>query len=161
MRRLLSSSKYIMILPALSNVMAVLVLMIYSTIQTFVAVIGLLQRSFTDGLSKSVVFDAAINFLEIADIVLLATVILVIGLGLYELFISQLNLPGWLLIRNLDDLKDKLISTVVAVISILFLGAVVNNIPNLLPFGASVALVIVALAIFTNWVPSWKKKSQQ
>ncbi|MUL35405.1 YqhA family protein [Gloeocapsopsis dulcis] len=159
MRRLLSSSKYIMILPALSNVMAALVLMIYSTIQTCVAVVTLLRRSFTGNLSKDVIFDAAISFLEIADIVLLATVILVIGLGLYELFISQLNLPGWLLIRNLDDLKDKLIGTVVAVISILFLGAVVNNIPNLLPFGASVALVIVALAIFTNWVPNFKKDS--
>ncbi|PIG93996.1 YqhA family protein [Gloeocapsopsis sp. IPPAS B-1203] len=159
MRRLLSSSKYIMILPALSNVMAALVLMIYSTIQTCIAVVNLLKISFSGSLSKDVIFDAAISFLEIADIVLLATVILVIGLGLYELFISQLNLPGWLLIRNLDDLKDKLIGTVVAVISILFLGAVVNNIPNLLPFGASVALVIVALAIFSNWVPSFKKDS--
>lgn len=159
MRRLLSSSKYIMILPALSNVIAALVLMIYSTIQTLIAVVNLLQISVTGKLSKDVIFDAAISFLEIADIVLLATVILVIGLGLYELFISQLNLPGWLLIRNLDDLKDKLIGTVVAVISILFLGAVVNNIPNLLQFGASVALVIVALAIFSNWVPA-EKKSQ-
>jgi len=159
MRRLLSSSKYIMILPALSNVMAALVLMIYSTIQTCIAVVNLLKISFSGRLSKDVIFDAAISFLEIADIVLLATVILVIGLGLYELFISQLNLPGWLLIRNLDDLKDKLVGTVVVVISILFLGAVVNNIPNLLPFGASVALVIVALAIFSNWVPSFKKNS--
>lgn len=104
--------------------------MIYRTIQTFVAIVNLLCRSFTGNLSKDVIFDAAITFLEIADIVLLATVILVIGLGLYELFISQLNLPSWLLIRSLDDLKDKLIGTVVAVISILFLGAVVNNIPN-------------------------------
>jgi len=91
--------------------------------------------------------------------VLLATVILVICLGLDELFISQLNLPSWLLIGNLGDLQDNLIGTVVAVIFILFLGAVVNNIPNLLPFGASVALVIVALAIFTNWVPNLKKNS--
>ncbi|OKH23139.1 YqhA family protein [Chroogloeocystis siderophila] len=90
---------------------------------------------------------------------LLATVILVICLGLDELFISQLNLPSWLLIGNLGDLQDNLIGTVVAVIFILFLGAVVNNIPNLLPFGASVALVIVALAIFTNWVPNLKKNS--
>jgi uncharacterized membrane protein YqhA len=90
--------------------------------------------------------------------VLLATVILVICLGLDELFISQLNLPSWLLIGNLGDLQDNLIGTVVAVIFIL-LGTVVNNIPNLLPFGASVALVIVALAIFTNWVPNLKKNS--
>ncbi|WP_143167817.1 hypothetical protein [Chroogloeocystis siderophila] len=63
MRRLLSSSKYIMILPALSNVLVALVLMIYCTIQTLAAFINLLQRSFSGGLSKTVVFDAAISFL--------------------------------------------------------------------------------------------------
>lgn len=45
-----------------------------------------------------------------------------IGLGLYRLFVDpELPLPAWLKIRDLDDLKNNLVSSVIAVLSVLFL----------------------------------------
>ncbi len=54
------------------------------------------------------------------------TVLLVIGYGLYELFIdTEIELPDWLQVRDLDDLKSKLIGVVVAIIAVVFVGALV------------------------------------
>ncbi|WP_017318147.1 YqhA family protein [Mastigocladopsis repens] len=161
MRQVLSSAKYIMLLPALSNVLAACVLIIYSAIHTLTTIVELLSKSLTGKIHKAMIFKTAISFIEIVDIMLLATVILISGLGLYELFIGNLKLPNWLLIRNLDDLKEKLIKAVVAVIAVQFLVAVVNNDPNLLSYGTAVSIVIIALTIFTNFSPSKLNKNYQ
>ncbi|OWY67824.1 hypothetical protein B7486_29310 [cyanobacterium TDX16] len=161
MRQLLASARYIMFLPALSNVLAALVLMIYSAKQTLFVILELLSKTLTVGkVPKVTLFKTAISFIEIVDIMLLATVILICGLGLYELFIGGLKLPSWLSIRNLDDLKEKLIKSVIAVIAVQFLVAVVHNDSNLLSYGAAISMVTVALAVFTNLSHSAKKKLQ-
>jgi hypothetical protein len=56
----------------------------------------------------------ALSFIEVVDLFLLWTVFLIIALGLYELFISSdLKLPGWLVIRTLDDLEVELVGVVI------------------------------------------------
>jgi uncharacterized membrane protein YqhA len=53
---------------------------------------------------------------------------LVIGYGLYELFIDEdLQVPLWLQVQDLDDLKSKLIGVVVAIISVIFVGIFVDT----------------------------------
>lgn len=161
MRQLLASARYIMFLPALSNVLAALVLMIYSAKQILFVILELLSTTLTVGkVPKETLFKTAISFIEIVDMMLLATVILICGLGLYELFIGGLKLPSWLSIRNLDDLKEKLIKAVIAVIAVQFLVAVVHNDGNLLSYGAAISMVTIALAVFTNLSHSSKKKHQ-
>ncbi|HSN46841.1 MAG TPA: YqhA family protein, partial [Casimicrobiaceae bacterium] len=89
--------------------------------------------------------------IEIVDLFLLGTVFLIIALGLYELFISdKLDLPHWLVIRTLDDLKHKLIGVVVVVTAVLFLGQVVtwDGERDILGFGVAIAVVIAALTWF-------------
>lgn len=76
MRQLLASARYIMFLPALSNVLAALVLMIYSAKQTLFIILELLSKTITVGkVPKVTLFKTAISFIEIVDIMLLATVI--------------------------------------------------------------------------------------
>jgi uncharacterized membrane protein YqhA len=78
-------------------------------------------------------------------------VLLMIALGLYELFIdSELKLPDWLHIRTFDDLKNKLVGVVLVVLAVIFLGHVVawDGSKDLLGFGLAVAAVIAALTWF-------------
>jgi len=62
----------------------------------------------------------AIELIELMDIFLIATVLFIFALGMYELFIDSVNLPEWLIIRNLHDLKVKLSSVIILVMSITF-----------------------------------------
>jgi uncharacterized membrane protein YqhA len=93
----------------------------------------------------------ALSLIEVTDVFLIGIVLFIIALGLYALFVDDtLPLPPWLEIHDLDDLKAKLISVVVAVLAVLFLGEVVkwDGERPLLGFGAGIALVIAALTLF-------------
>jgi uncharacterized membrane protein YqhA len=86
----------------------------------------------------------------------LATVLYIIALGLYALFVDdRLPLPAWLEIHDLDDLKEKLISVVIVVLGVLFLEQVVawDGGRDLLGFGAAIALVVAALTYFLSQKP--------
>jgi uncharacterized membrane protein YqhA len=97
-----------------------------------------------------------VGLIELTDHFLLATALYVIAIGLFELFVdARLSVPAWLEIRDLNDLKEKLIGVLVVMMAVLFLGHVAtwNGQQNLLGFGAAIALVIVALAWFVGQKP--------
>ena len=60
------------------------------------------------------------------DIFLIATVLFIFAMGMYELFIEKINLPEWLIINNLHDLKAKLSSVIILVMGITFLKHLVE-----------------------------------
>jgi uncharacterized membrane protein YqhA len=95
--------------------------------------------------------EAILLAIEIVDLFLLATVVQVVGLGLYQLYFRQdLQLPKWLKIETLDDLKSKLVGVVVTVLAVFFLGRAVvwpGGI-DILYLGGAVAMMIVALTWF-------------
>jgi uncharacterized membrane protein YqhA len=93
----------------------------------------------------------AIASVEIADFFLIATALYIVGVGLYELFIRDLDLPAWLTISSIEELKQRLISVVVVALAVAFLARVANwdGESNLLPFGAAIAAVVVALGAFS------------
>jgi len=95
--------------------------------------------------------EAILLAIEIVDLFLLATVVQVVGLGLYQLYFRQdLELPRWLKIVTLDDLKSKLVGVVVTVLAVYFLGRAVvwEGGPDVLYLGGGVAVMIVALTWF-------------
>ena len=74
---------------------------------------------------------------------LIAIVIYIMSLGLYALFIDdKLPLPRWLEIHDLEDLKNHLVSVVIAVLAVLFLREAVawDGGRDLLKFGAALSL---------------------
>jgi uncharacterized membrane protein YqhA len=90
--------------------------------------------------------------IEIIDIFLVATVFFLISMGLYELFIAKAPLPGWVEIRNLDDLKTKLLGLIVIALAVLFLGvALTISSINFLEFGVALAVMILAITAYL-WV---------
>ncbi|EFJ29558.1 hypothetical protein SELMODRAFT_91594, partial [Selaginella moellendorffii] len=71
---------------------------------------------------KKLIFSAFF----LVDVYLVGTVMLIFGMGLYELFVASLDVPGgycmegsrttWLEIRSLDELKTKLGHVIVMVL---------------------------------------------
>ena len=47
----------------------------------------------------------AVGFVQIIDAFLIASGLLIFALGLYELFVGDIDLPAWLVIKDLDSLK--------------------------------------------------------
>jgi uncharacterized membrane protein YqhA len=97
--------------------------------------------------------------LQMIDTFLLATVILVFAVGLWELFVGDLDLPDWLEIHSLDDLKRKLTDVIVLVVAIKSfekLTAAKKPLDALTYAGAG-ALIIVGLVLSSAVQLSRKK----
>jgi uncharacterized membrane protein YqhA len=76
---------------------------------------------------------------------------LVIGYGIYELFIdAEIDVPTWLRVDDLDDLKTKLIGVVVAIIAVVFVGVFVDTdrSDDVVSYGLGAGAIVSGLAIF-------------
>lgn len=145
MRRLIELSRYAVAVPAITSIVASFVLMVIGVWEVVMSVIHLIDTSVSIKLTVVAILTAVDTFL-------LATVLLVIGYGLYELFVdSTVQLPEWLEIRSLDDLKSKLIGVIVAILAVVFLGALVDlsDANSIMLIGAGVGAVTIGLAAFT------------
>jgi uncharacterized membrane protein YqhA len=145
MRRFVELSRFVVILPVLGSLLGALTLMLIGTWEVFRSIIGIFN-------SSSPLKDTVVGILTAVDTLLLATVLLVIGYGLYELFVdTEVKLPAWLEIKDLDDLKNKLIGVVVAIIAVVFLGQLVDNNSSNDVFlaGAGSGALVIGLAAFT------------
>jgi uncharacterized membrane protein YqhA len=92
-----------------------------------------------------------VDVLTAVDAILLGTVLLVIGYGLYELFIdTDIDVPQWLRVNDLDDLKSKLIGVVVAIVAVVFVGVFVdsNRAEDVVSYGIGAGALVVGLAVF-------------
>lgn len=124
---------------------------LYKTFKTVVAiVVGESKNDF-----------ALIILFDCLDMVLIATALLVISISLYELFIGELEVPDWMLVRNLDELKSKFNFAIVPVLSVKFLQKILQseNALDTLYYGAAIALVTTALAAF-NYVNEKEKMDE-
>jgi uncharacterized membrane protein YqhA len=154
--RILPATRYLISIAVLGSLAAATTLLFYGALE-----IGILvSKAFGEEVSSKGAKALALGFIEVIDLFLLATVLYITALGLYELFIDDtLKLPAWLEVHNLDDLKGKLTSVVIVVMGVIFLGQVVtwDGERNLLPFGAAIALVIAALTAFLTLKPKKDK----
>jgi uncharacterized membrane protein YqhA len=145
-KKILENSRYVVFIAVAGSLIAALTLLLFGIYE-----IGEVLLKIPQGVvdSKTVV----LKFIEIVDGFLLATVFLIIAVGLYELFIdSTLNLPEWLDIKTLDDLKAKLIGVVIIVLAVIFLGNTArwSGGTDILYLGGGIAAVIFALTYFLS-----------
>jgi uncharacterized membrane protein YqhA len=147
--RLLAATRFVVLVPVLCIFIATVVLIVYGTVATFAEIAAALSAGVNTKGAKALL----LRFIELVDIFLLSTVMYVIAVGLYELFIAEIpGMPEWLVIKDLDALKQKLIGVVIVVLGVLFLGQVISydGQSNLLIPGGAIALVIAALSYFTS-----------
>lgn len=96
-------------------------------------------------------------FLLVIDLFLVGATLLIGALGFYELFIGRhgpWGLPRWLQMRDLNDLKARVIAMVVLVAAVSFVEVVVD-IPTagmeVLEVGGGVGFVVLALTVFLRF----------
>ena len=144
MRRVLGATRYAVIVPALAAILGALLLMAQGSIAMVTAIIGSVT-------GRTYLKDTIVEVLTAVDAILLGTVLLVIGYGLYELFVdNNIEVPEWLQVRDLDDLKSKLIGVVVAIIAVIFVGVFVdsNRAADIVSYGVGAGALVTGLAIF-------------
>jgi len=114
------------------------------------------DSSMTDEARKALHDSTVSHIVEVVDGYLLATVMLIFSLGLYELFISDIDQAHGskasskiLVINNLDDLKSRLAKVILMIMIVtLFEEALNMHIAapiDLVYMGASIALIALAL----------------
>ena len=107
--------------------------------------------------ARKILHDSTVSHIvEVVDGYLLATVMLIFSLGLYELFISDIDQAHGskasskiLVINNLDDLKSRLAKVILMILIVTLFEEALNmklTTPlDLVYLGASIALVALAL----------------
>ena len=144
LKKLFGVTRYAVLIPSLASILGALLLMAQGSVEMVFAIIDAISNEST--LKESIVY-----VLTAVDAILLGTVLLVIGYGLFELFIDdELPVPLWLRVYDLDDLKSKLIGVVVAIIAVVFVGIFVdaNRSKDVLSYGVGAGALVVGLAIF-------------
>ena len=144
MKRIMGLTRYAVFVPAIASIIGTLLLMAQGSWAMLMAVIDSISNGY--GLKETIV-----EVLTAVDAILLGTVLLVIGYGLYELFIdADLDVPQWLRVYDLDDLKSKLIGVVVAIVAVVFVGVFVdsNRASDVISYGVGAGALVVGLAIF-------------
>ena len=157
LKSILTGSRYLVLAAVLGGLVAALALFAYGIAETVAVVAETVLKAEVNSKGGKTL---ALAFIEIIDLFLLGTVLLMISLGFYELFIdSDLKLPEWLQIRTFDDLKNKLVGVIIVVLGVMFLGFVVawDGTRDLLGIGAAIALVIAALTYFLSTVKGGKE----
>jgi uncharacterized membrane protein YqhA len=157
MRKILGLTRYVVFIPAVASIIGALLLMAQGSI-------AMLEAVYDSVTGASYLKVTIVEVLTAVDAILLGTVLLVIGYGLYELFVdTDLEVPTWLQVNDLDDLKSKLIGVVVAIIAVIFVGVFVDTdrAADVVSYGLGAGALVTGLAIFAfaTKKPSGSKKT--
>ncbi|HBO83513.1 MAG: hypothetical protein A2073_00945 [Deltaproteobacteria bacterium GWC2_42_11] len=116
MKILLEKSKYIVIVA----VIALLIASVSTFIWAAINMSSTIFHMFYD-ISALETSEVTAHTVAILDSFILAVILYIFSIALYELFIGRLNMPEWLDIKDLDDLKKKLSSVIALMLAVTFL----------------------------------------
>jgi uncharacterized membrane protein YqhA len=147
--RALAASLRLAVIPVLVLLLAGLGAFVYGT-ALFVHSVGIiLDHPFPAG------HQVGLFLLDI-DLFLIGATLLISAVGFYTLFVRELHsrgtaiMPAWLEIRDLNDLKARVIAMVVLVLAVTF-GEVIVDSPSgrdALYLGIGIGAVVIALTAF-------------
>lgn len=152
--RILANSRFLVALAVISTFLGAVVLLVASVV-TVARVIWEQVTKFDFAQWNVRQLDhLSVQFIQVTDAVLLGTVLYIIAMGLYQLFVnSNLPVPSWLKVRDLAELKRDLLAVTIVLLGVTFLGEAVEwqEGEDILPFGLAIALVVLALG-FILWL---------
>lgn len=158
MRALLSASRYVMGVAVIATLLGSVLLLLLSGVAVIRAIWEEAANFSLQRHTAHHVDHLGVQFIEITDTILLGTVLYIVSLGLYQLFIDQeIEVPGWLRVRNLTELKRDLVGVIVVLLGVSFLGEVADwdgaspEAGAILALGAAISLVAAALGLFL-WI---------
>ena len=160
MSRFLIGTRYLILIPILGLAVAAACFFIFGGIGLFQLIVGLIFHT-SEATSHIVQSGQGIIIFEVVEYVhtfLVGTVLYITAVGLYQLFIQELDFVGWLKIESTEELETNLIGVTVVVLAVNFMGAVfAGKTDNLLQYGVGIALPIAALGLFVG-LRAWSIK---
>ena len=153
MRTLMGMARYLVLIAVIGLLLAALAVFVFGGISTVTILVEAFQHGEYGAEGARIL---SVEIVEMIDLFLLGTVLLITAVGLYQLFIDpHIELPEWLSVGGLEELKKNLMAVIIVMLVVMFLGAVagieLEGGEGLLGYGAAIALVIGAssLAIYT------------
>ena len=148
--RVLGRSRYVVLIAVAAVILIALSLFLLGTVEAGAAIYKAWEKMFNGNLQAA---DLTVEFLEIVTVMMKAVVFYLIGVGLFSLFITPLNVTVALGVETLSDLEEKVINVVVVILSVTFLQHFImwENPLDTLYYGGSLAVVVAALMLFQNF----------
>ena len=155
--RLLWESRFMIFLAVVASILAAFILVLIGTYDIFVVLKHSLHMFASQEHFENFHKDAIKHIVSAVDVYLIATVLLIFGLGLYELFISKIDpmerdtkSSKILVVHTLDQLKEKLAKVILMVLIVTFFKYAIEfkyeDIKNLLFL--SIGVFLIALSIY-------------
>ena len=153
MSRFLSGTRFLVIVPILGLALAAGVFFVFGGFQ----LISLIITSLIEYVSGTYVqphgdeVPFVIQVVEHVHTFLIGTVLYITAVGLYQLFIDEVEFHGWLKIDSTEELEMNLIGVTIVVLAVNFLTVVyTRDLTGLMEYGVGIALPIAALALFVG-----------
>jgi uncharacterized membrane protein YqhA len=145
-QRVLATSRYLIILAVLGTFAMSAILQVAGVLRVIAILPAVIREAQSDGEAIKLLLVDAVG---VIDIFLLGTVLFIVSAGLFQLFVDpSIELPGWLNVRTLEDLKAKLVGVIVVAVLVAFLGSAVEwhvgDGFDILAVGLAVAAVVIA-----------------
>src|SRR3990167_4927943 len=135
---ILEKCKYIILLAVVSTFLASAATFVWGTTRMITNVVSLIAGLIThEGGHSGVQMIASLDSLLLA-------------IAIYVLFFGEINVPEWLVIKNLDGLKEKLANVIILILAVTFLEHLVEwkDAKETLMFGVSIAAILIALVFY-------------
>lgn len=144
MKWIIEKSRYLAIIAVFGLLAGALLSFFYGTYKTIEAFKETVLNYASNDYKLIVLFDCLDSFL-------VAIALLVLSISVYELFIGKLDVPDWMLVQNLSELKAKFGFVIVPVIAVKFLQKLLSSESALetLYYGIAVSLVSLSLSVFS------------
>ena len=153
------NSRFVVIAAVIGSLLAGFAIFYMATVDVvylFQHALHYADSDLTDAARKALHDSTVSHIVEVVDGYLLATVMLIFSLGLYELFISDIDQAHGskasskiLVISSLDDLKSRLAKVILMILIVTLFQEAINmklTTPlDLVYLGASIALIALAL----------------
>jgi len=160
MSRFLIGTRYLILIPIFGLAVAAAGFFIFGGIGLFRLIVELVFHT-SESINPAVQTGQGVIIFEVVEYVhtfLVGTVLYITAVGLFQLFIREIDFVGWLKIRSTEELETNLIGVTVVVLAVNFMGAVfAGKTDNLLQYGAGIALPIAALGLFVG-LRAWSIK---
>ena len=146
MDRFFEKSKYLIFIAVVSAFLASMFAFLLGVVKTWFVFVELITTYGKDPI-------IAAHLVEIMDVFLIAIALFMFSVGTYELFIGDIELPEWLVIRNLHDLMVKLGSVIILIMVVTFLKHLVEwrDPQGSFYFGIAAAVVSASLIAFSHF----------
>ena len=166
MSRILTSTRYLVIVPILGLALAAAAFFVFGGYGLIRLIFEAVVDIFTIGHIEhhgDVPFE--VEVVEYVHTFLIGTVLYITAVGLYQLFVEEIKFPGWLQIDSTEELETNLIGVTVVVLAVNFMGVVFTQDARfLLEYGAGISFPIAALALFVGlrtWSTNLAKREER